>query len=147
MSLFSTDTWLCPAEPESAVFCHDLRFYRLPHTATDWPKCFCIYRLKCSNALSGWAVTWLDGNIRETQILRAPAVHIRHETPCYELLKDLLGPILSLLVFVTIGRSQKAFHLIVCLKLAYAVKLRLAGQKTSFSLSNALSIPCKGGPP
>ena len=27
-----------------------------PHTATDWPKCFCIYRLKCSNAISlfGW---------------------------------------------------------------------------------------------
>ena len=32
---------------------------RLPHTATDWPKCFCIYRLKCSKALSGW-VRW-DG--------------------------------------------------------------------------------------
>ena len=26
-------------------------------TATDWPKCFCIYRLKCSKAIRGW----LDG--------------------------------------------------------------------------------------
>ena len=24
------------------------------HIATDWPKCFCIYRLKCSKAISGW---------------------------------------------------------------------------------------------
>ena len=31
--------------------------WRLPHTDTDWPKCFCIYRLKCSKAISGW----LDG--------------------------------------------------------------------------------------
>ena len=47
-------TWLCPAVPGSALVCHDLPFHRMPHTATDWPKCFCIYRLKCSKAISGW---------------------------------------------------------------------------------------------
>ena len=31
--------------------------WRQSNTATDWPKCFCIYRLKCSKAISGW----LDG--------------------------------------------------------------------------------------
>ena len=34
--------------------------WRLPHTATDWPKCSCIYRLKCSKATSGWLVGWLS---------------------------------------------------------------------------------------
>ena len=31
-------------------------YHRLPHTAADWLKCFCIYRLKCSKATSrlGW---------------------------------------------------------------------------------------------
>ena len=46
-------TWLCPAVPGSALVCHDLPFHRMPHTATDWPKCFCIYRLKCSKAING----------------------------------------------------------------------------------------------
>ena len=27
-------------------------FEYLTHTATDWLKCFCIYRLKCSKAIS-----------------------------------------------------------------------------------------------
>ena len=34
--------------------------WRLPYTATDWPKCFCIYRLKCSKTISGWVVEWLS---------------------------------------------------------------------------------------
>ena len=34
-------------------------WHRLPQNATDWLKCFCIYGLKCSKALSGW-VGW-DG--------------------------------------------------------------------------------------
>ena len=29
-------------------------------TVTDWPKCFCIYRFKCSKAISGWMVGWLS---------------------------------------------------------------------------------------
>ena len=29
-------------------------------TATDWPKCFCIYRLKCSKAINGWLVGWIS---------------------------------------------------------------------------------------
>ena len=41
------------AVPGSALVCHDLPFHRLPPTSTDWPKCFCIYRLKCSKATSG----------------------------------------------------------------------------------------------
>ena len=47
-------------QPGSALVCHDLPFHRLPHTATDGPKCFCIYRLKCSKAISGWMVGWLS---------------------------------------------------------------------------------------
>ena len=39
----------------------------LPHTATDWPKCFCIYRLKCSKAtISGWLDGQIVGNLQET---------------------------------------------------------------------------------
>ena len=34
-------------------------------TAIDWPKCFCIYRLKCSKATGGW----LDGRM---EISRSP---------------------------------------------------------------------------
>ena len=55
-------TWLYLVVPGSALVCHDLSFHRMPHTATDWPKCFCIYRLKCSKAVSGWAVE----NLRDT---------------------------------------------------------------------------------
>ena len=29
-------------------------------TATDWPKCFCIYSLKCSKAISGWSDGWTE---------------------------------------------------------------------------------------
>ena len=70
-------TWLCPAIPGCTLVCHDLPFHRMPHSATDWPKCFCIYRLKCSKALSGW----LDGRLGGWKspgdpILRAPAVLI-----------------------------------------------------------------------
>ena len=41
-------------------------YHRLPHIATDWLKCFCIYRLKCSSYkwMDGWmckGVGW-DGN-------------------------------------------------------------------------------------
>ena len=42
------------AVPGSALVCHDLPFQRLPRTATDWPNCFSIYRLKCSKDISGW---------------------------------------------------------------------------------------------
>ena len=45
---------LYPAVPGFALVFHDLPCHRLPHTATDWPKCFCIYRLKCSTDISGW---------------------------------------------------------------------------------------------
>ena len=38
----------------SALVCQDLPFHRLTHTATDWRKYFCIYRLKCSKATCGW---------------------------------------------------------------------------------------------
>ena len=37
-------TRLYLAVPDSALVCHDLPFHRLPHTATDWLKCFRIYR-------------------------------------------------------------------------------------------------------
>ena len=44
------------------------------HTATDWPKRFCIYRLKCSKArVDGWTV---GGKSPGDPILRAPAVLI-----------------------------------------------------------------------
>ena len=46
------------AVPGSALVCHDLPFHRLPHTATGWPKCFCIYRVKCSKAMSWDGMGW-----------------------------------------------------------------------------------------
>ena len=49
------------AVPGSALVCHYLPFHKLPHTSTDWPKCFCIYRLKCSKAISGWTDRWTGG--------------------------------------------------------------------------------------
>ena len=44
----SIDAHCCPLLPIVAPL------LPMPHTATDWPKCFCIYRLKCSKAISGW---------------------------------------------------------------------------------------------
>ena len=70
----SGSNWLCPAlpscarlylaVPSSAMVSHDLPFHRLPHTANDWPKCFCIYRLKCSKAIRGW-----DGRMKIPAVL------------------------------------------------------------------------------
>ena len=34
-----------------------------PHTATDWPKCFCLYRLKCSKAISGMYAKSMSGSM------------------------------------------------------------------------------------
>ena len=48
------------AVPGSALVCHYLPFHKLPHTSTDWPKCFCIYMLKCSKAIIGW-MGWMVG--------------------------------------------------------------------------------------
>ena len=47
----------CPLLSTSAKICHDLLYHWLPHIATDWLKCFCLYRLKWSKAISGldWA--------------------------------------------------------------------------------------------
>ena len=55
------------AVPGSAFVCHDLPHHRLPQTATDWLKCFCIYRLKCSKAVSG-----VDGMGLGWKSLKAP---------------------------------------------------------------------------
>ena len=76
MGLFSTVpgcSWLyltVPAITGCTLVCHDIPFHRMPHTATDLPKCFCIYRLKCSEAgrMVGYMIT---------PILRAPAMIIR----------------------------------------------------------------------
>ena len=46
-------TWLCLGLPCS----------NLPQTATDWLKLFCIYRLKCSKAISGTERDKWDGNL------------------------------------------------------------------------------------
>ena len=71
MGLFSTvpgSTWLYLTLPDCARLYLALPWStmiyhsRLPHTVTDWPKCFGIYRLKCSKAISGW-VGWVDGNL------------------------------------------------------------------------------------
>ena len=76
-SLLSIVAHCCPLLPivvhccqllsTSSQICHDLLYHRLPHTATDWPKCFCIYRLKGSKAISEWV--W-DGI--EWKSLKAP---------------------------------------------------------------------------
>jgi len=47
-------TWLCLGLPCS----------NLPQTATDWLKLFCIYRLKCSKAISGTERDKWDGNVK-----------------------------------------------------------------------------------
>ena len=51
------------AVPGSALVCHDLPFHRMPHSANDSPKCFCIYRLKCSKAIIGIWIG-LDGPLK-----------------------------------------------------------------------------------
>ena len=66
-------TWLCPAIPGCTLVCHDLPFHRMPHSATDWPKCFCIYRFKCSKAISEWIDGWVwVWKSVEAPLLRAP---------------------------------------------------------------------------
>ena len=44
-----------------------LATYYTSRYVCDWPKCFCIYRLKCSKALSG-----RKGGLPGDQICRAP---------------------------------------------------------------------------
>ena len=58
--LLSIVVHCCPLLSASAYICHYILDHRLPHTATDWLKCFCKYRLKCSKAISGWVVMGME---------------------------------------------------------------------------------------
>ena len=58
-------TWLqmmyqkCPRWCPSRCSRHTSQYHIwMLHTATDWPKYFCIYRLECSKATIGWLDVW-----------------------------------------------------------------------------------------
>ena len=58
-------TWLqmmyqkCPRWCPSRCSRHTSQYHNwMLHTATDWPKYFCIYRLECSKATIGWLDIW-----------------------------------------------------------------------------------------
>ena len=91
MGLFSTvHTWLYLAVPVylaspdyarlylalpgCTLACHELPLHRMPHTATDWSKCICIYiyRLNSYKGMVKRMVGWTG--ILGDSILRAPAV-------------------------------------------------------------------------
>ena len=50
---FQHRTWLYLTEPGCARLCLGRPWFTLQHTATNWHKCFCIYRLKCLKSVSG----------------------------------------------------------------------------------------------
>ena len=80
MGLFSTvpgGTRLYLAVPGSAQVCHDLPYHKLPLTATDWLKCFCTNRPKCSKAIYKWigygshTMGWMEINERTSAMSTA----------------------------------------------------------------------------
>ena len=53
-------------------------FHRLPRTATaDWPKCFCIYRLKCSKGISP-VVPFIGKRCKTKYRLKQEKLHIKY---------------------------------------------------------------------
>ena len=62
-------TWLYLAVPGCTCLCLGLPWSTFPQTATDWPKCFCIYRLKCKVKRGGREGGRVGGRVMSEELL------------------------------------------------------------------------------
>ena len=89
----------------SATDCH-----RLPHTATDWLKCFCIYRLKWPKAVSGWDGIWMEISVSTSSESTFCAANNNLRYPPFFPLKLKTQNFGQFPIQLAVGQWQRIFH-------------------------------------
>ena len=94
----------------TALVFHDLPFHRLPHTATDWLKCFCIYRLKWPKAVSGWDGIWMEISVSTSSESTFCAANNNLRYPPFFPLKLKTQNFGQFPIQLAVGQWQRIFH-------------------------------------